>query len=331
MEAAENVDEALEEELANLTAAEAAKRNRERRKRNAQRAKDQLKLRLNMTTPMDIGIDAHAPGEDMFNLGLVDGKKVSASQDLYGDSEDDAEYMIEEEVEEDESDEDLDDEDRRIRKLETNLDEMYDAYQNAKLERDSKHRAREARRKKRAEEGGEWEGIGKGSDESDVDSEADSEVQPLEHAGSESDSDSDSDADSAHALTTKTKGNKRLLTDLKDPEKQKKRKIDEKERAAAVWYDQPVFHGVPGLDALLQGGEDDDEEENSDDEMPTSHQTKPKSLFQQEKVMEWSSDEEEEGYEVVPATDLQAEEDKANERAQREWIILQNDKIRAQR
>lgn len=294
MEAAENADEALEEELSRLTAAEAAKRQRERRKKNALKAREQLKLQLNMTTPMDIGMEAHAPGEDMFNLNLVDGKKVPNSQTLLSDSEDDeAEFKIDpREEEENESDADLDDEERRIKQLEANLDEMYDAYQNAKLERDTKARAREARRKKRQEEGGEWAGIGQNSDSDDAeDSEPDNEVQPDSTPESDSDSDSDSEAES----TAAPRSNKRLLTDLKDPAKSKKRKLDEKDRAAAVWYDQAVFKGVPGLDELLnEGEEDEDQEEEADlgsegDEVMSSDEQLPgkiktKGLFEPQEV-----------------------------------------------
>lgn len=300
LEAAENADEALEEELSKLSAAEAAKRQRERRKKNAQKARDQLKLQLNMTTPMDIGLEAHAPGEDLFNLKSVDGKKVSNAQTPLSDSEEDegnAEFMIipQQEQPEEDSDADLDDEELRIKRLESNLDEMYDAYQNAKLERDTKHRAREARRKKRQEEGGEWGGIGQNSDSDDdaEESEADSEVQPGRDSTPDSDSDSDSDVDSNDGRERQQgKGNKRLLTDLRDPAQTKKRKLDAKERAAALWYDQAVFKGVPGLDALLQDEQEEEEEEDepseveemeSSDEQLPGH-IKTKGLFEPQEV-----------------------------------------------
>lgn len=338
LEAAENADEAIEEELSKLTAEEAAKRNRERRKRNAQRARETLKLQLNMTTPMDIGLESHAPGGDMFNLNLVDGKKVSADQQPMSDSDDEAEFMIDQGQQgrnaDDEDDADLDDEERRVKELEANLDEMYDNYQNQKLARDAKHRAREARKKKRAQEGVEWNGIQNDSDKDsdDVDSEADSQVQPSE--GSDSDSDSDSDASESESSRPTGKGkNKRLLTDLQDPSKQKKRKVDEKDRAAAVWYDNPVFQNVPGLDKLLEPEEEEEEEAedqdqaSEDDEASASEteddrkaMSKPKSkgLFQPDEVVEWSSDEDEDdGYEVVPSKDYQDEEDKALERSER--------------
>jgi AdoMet-dependent rRNA methyltransferase SPB1 len=204
-------------------------------------------MQLNMKAPMDIGLERQdGLGDDsMFDLGMVDGKFARSENDMDNRGED------EDEDEEDEEDEGTDDEDRRrLDELEINLDQLYDEFQNRRLEKDAKAKVKAARARRAAEEG-EWQGIQE-NEESEEDSNSD--VAPVEEESSSESEDDDGEE--------RTGG---LLTDLKGP------KDLSKDREAALWFDQPVFKGVQGLEDLLEDEdeleEDEDEDEDEEDEL----------------------------------------------------------------
>ena len=314
------------------------RRRKERRRVNERKAKDVLKLQLNMTTPMELGLERQDGMEEMFSLKAIDGKDRSLPQTghLESDDEIDADGVrVRSPSIELDSDEEDEEAARRVKKLEGNLDELYDEYQNRKLERDAKHKVKLNRAKARMAEGGEWQGIKEdGSDAEEDEDDSGDELVRMPAAESDSDTDSDDEMPSTSdpKASKKRARNGRLITDLRDEKAQAAAKSD-KAKAAAVWYDQPVFKNVPGLAQLLQV-ESDDEKENegagavrfaaqndvADDEVSIGRRP---SVFLAHlftlQVMEWSTDEEDAGsvIEEVPLRDEQAEEDKSLSRAAR--------------
>ncbi|GAA6064575.1 hypothetical protein JCM10212_006200 [Sporobolomyces blumeae] len=274
-------EEQITQEIERLSAAEILRRRRERRRANEKKAREVQRMQLNMVTPMDIGLERQdgVDDSDVFDLGEVEGGKVR--EGVKGGklvSDDEAESGDEEsgaakkgkkgpraqpkeiipQADDEDDDEDVSDEERKTRRLEESLDLLYESYQQSKLERDHKHKAKEARRKREAAEGGEFKGIkedGADSDEGSDDSDIDDDPAPAP----ETDDDSSDDEDlPMRAEAAETKANGKLMTDLK---KSKVLSSDAKTRQAAMWFDQPAFKGLPGgLDGLLGGSETDEED-----------------------------------------------------------------------
>ncbi|GAA5984622.1 hypothetical protein JCM5350_008161 [Sporobolomyces pararoseus] len=278
-------EEQITQEIERLSAAEILRRRRERRRANEKRAREVQRMQLNMVTPMDIGLERQdgVDDSDVFDLGEVEGGKVregvkggKLGSDDEADSEDEtsdkkkgAKKAVtaaeDREADEDEEDEEVSDEERKTRRLEESLDLLYETYQQSKLERDHRHKAKEARRKREAAEGGEWKGIqGPGSDSEAGSDDSDVDDDPAPKP--ESDDDSSDDDDNFPTQPNRDADGK-LLTNLK---KNKVLSTDAKSRQAAMWFDQPAFKGLPGgLDGLLGGSGTDEEDaasSRSDDE-----------------------------------------------------------------
>ena len=275
-------EEQIDQELAREAADADARRRRERRKKNEAKNREVLRMQLNMTTPMDLGMertDALGDG-DVFDLGEVEGKRgvrkgvaggLNGLDEASDEEAEDAEEEDEEMSEVDSDEEDLSDTERKANRLEEDLDAAYDEYQNRKLERDTKFKVKQERRRRAAAEGGEWKGIrGEGSDESDHDDSSSDEDMParrnddLDMSDSEDD-DSDSDESGTEELVARHQAKRskaksdRLLTTLK-PEKKKGG-----DRATNMWFDQPAIKGMKGLDKLFDF-EDEEPEAESDGE-----------------------------------------------------------------
>ncbi|SCV70874.1 BQ2448_3636 [Microbotryum intermedium] len=300
-------DEQIAQELSRLSAEEQLRRKREKRRANEKKAREIQRMQLNMVTPMDIGLERQdgVDDADVFDLGEVEGNEKAGrsgvqgrtlGEDVLEDDEGDEEdqginaarakllRMAEQSAvlmdEDDEDDEDLDEQEIKMRRLERSLDTAYDMYHQHKMERDAKHKAKEERRKRDAKEGGEWHGIqAKGSDDEDDgddDDEFDPAPQPSSDEDDSEDDPEDEDMEVEEALVPTTKNNKpkakALLTKLQ-PVVSEEKKTVEKSRAAQMWFDQPVFKGMPELDKLLNGGDNEDSDaedqvsvEASDDE-----------------------------------------------------------------
>jgi len=221
-------------------------------------------MQLNMGTPMDVGLTRADGDTDMFDLNLVDGKgkakALSQGAGLeMGESADEAEFDL---GTEDEEDLPSDEEDRRLHLLEGNMDNLYDQFQNRRLERDAKQKARASRMKKHISEGGEFQGIGENPEESEEDEEnsADEIVKLPASDSSEDEEENEDDGVKPIAVAgQKRSRNGKLINDLKDEDTV----AVQKERAAAIWYDQKVFKGIKGLDALLQADESEEEVEEA--------------------------------------------------------------------
>lgn len=132
---------AIQEELQRQRDMQKAKKRKERRKENERKRKDLLRMQLHMTTPTEIGLEQVGPfGENsVFNLKTAqkagDIKKVSGAQ------------MAAESSSEESSDEDTDlDSEEEEERLERELDIMYERYQADREERDTKARAKRARK-----------------------------------------------------------------------------------------------------------------------------------------------------------------------------------------
>lgn len=297
---------------------DALKRRRERRHVNETKNRQIQRMQLNMTTPMDIGLERQdgVDDSDMFDLGEVEGGverkgikgglkfDVDRDEDVSDDDDEDGLNVAKRPAAE-ESDEDLDSEDeeeRKTRRLERSLDVAYDAFQQHKVERDAKHKAKEERRKRDAAEGGEWAGIK--AQESDEESDFDDDPAPMPEVDSDSDDDmavapaaaeeedEDEEEDDEDKPATKTAPAPRLskraqkALDAADAKRRvKESKLltklaptaplpgADKGRAANMWFDQPVFKGLKGLDELMKGEaseEEDVSEEEEDDDEETS-------------------------------------------------------------
>ncbi|KAH8705084.1 putative rRNA methyltransferase Spb1 [Talaromyces proteolyticus] len=152
---------AIQEELQRLRDNENAEKKKERRKENERKRKDIVRMQMHMITPTDIGMEqAGIGGESMFGIKVVNregaGDKIASGE------------MVESESEEDEdgpsSDEEPDEEEDQ---LERELDSLYTSYQDQQQDRDSKLRAKRARKDYEAEE---WDGFSENDDASAVDS-----------------------------------------------------------------------------------------------------------------------------------------------------------------
>ncbi|KAJ7706073.1 Spb1 C-terminal domain-containing protein [Mycena rosella] len=280
VEIVEEVDEdqQIQEELERLNAQAAARTKRERRRANEVKTRTIQRMQLQMTAPLDIGLEQHDASlggqDDFFDLGGAEsglrkrgGLAALQEEDAIGGSDDEDEGS-----DGDESDEVLDSDEERERKvdgLEAEMDGLYDAYRDRMRERDAKYKVKESREKNAERE--EWSGI---KQPIDVDSESEEEEggwdkmeAVKERTGDASSDDSDSDEeDEEDAPATRkrsraepgpAKPSKRakLITNLREPKSS---------QAANLWFSQDVFAGMG--DALDVGEDDPDEEMSVDGE-----------------------------------------------------------------
>lgn len=233
----ESMDEEMkiQEELQALKDKEGNRKKKDRRKENEQKQKDIVRMQLNMTAPMDIGMEQEGPqGDDaMFQLKTIDkgegailnriakGKMVKLSDDASKKPQS-ADVP---------SDDESDDEEDR---LERELDGMYDAYKERKSATDAKYRAKRSRKE---HDDDEWEGVS-----------ADEKAASDEESELEEDSEEDSDAEDGLP-------GKSLLTDL-DIEQDDPSGLSKRARA---FFNQDLFKDVEGL--LDEPPEEDEAED----------------------------------------------------------------------
>ncbi|KAF2203266.1 hypothetical protein GQ43DRAFT_430035 [Delitschia confertaspora ATCC 74209] len=248
----ESMDEEMkiQEEMLRLEEMDSKKKKKERRRANELKQKEIVRMQMNMTTPMDIGMEQTGPQGDgsMFALKTVD-QAGALAQIAKGKMV----TLVEEEKPE-ESEEELETDDEEDR-LERELDEMYNEYTERKAERDAKYRAKRARKE---DEDGEWHGF------SDREEEAVSSDEELVEDDASVSSDDDEGAP------------KKLITDLDNeaaPTGLTKR--------AARFFDQDIFKGIDGLDGVEEDEDsgidvEDDSPEDKELAAPVSKVTKPK-------------------------------------------------------
>jgi AdoMet-dependent rRNA methyltransferase SPB1 len=167
----------IQEDLVRMREQQTAKGKKERRKENEKKRKDIIRMQMNMTAPMDIGMEQLGMGgeDSTFTLRRVDRENardaVVNARDLPAESES-------EEESEDEDEESDDEEDR----LERELDQMYEQYTGRMEDKDSKLRAKKSRKQYEADA---WEGFSdreKGSDEEEEEHEEESSDEETEAA-----------------------------------------------------------------------------------------------------------------------------------------------------
>ncbi|GKU00319.1 et-dependent rrna methyltransferase spb1 [Fusarium langsethiae] len=253
----ESMDEELkiQQELEDMKDRENSKRRREKRKENERKQREIVRMQLNMTAPMDIGMEEAGPiGEGaMFSLKKVD--KTDAMRRLNRGKMIVPSQAPQKQVDSGlgssgETDDESDPEEDR---LERELDSMYDHYKERKSEIDAKYRAKKARKEHGDDE---WEGLSGEEDEEKNDS-SDFE---------EEDSSDDDDEDAAP-----TQGLIRDLDSSKGANGLSKR--------ATNFFNQDVFQGITGIIPEEESAEDSaDEEINRDVAAVVAQQSKARKV-----------------------------------------------------
>ncbi|KAJ6139635.1 hypothetical protein N7471_006121 [Penicillium samsonianum] len=160
----------IQEDLIRMREAQTTKGKKERRKENEKKRKDIIRMQMNMTTPMEIGMEQLGMGGDdsTFTLRRVDRENardaVVNARDLPAESGSENEY----ESETEESDEEED-------RLDRELDRMYEQYTGRMEDKDSKLRAKKTRKQYEVDE---WEGFSdreKGSSDEEEEEDSDDE------------------------------------------------------------------------------------------------------------------------------------------------------------
>jgi AdoMet-dependent rRNA methyltransferase SPB1 len=158
---------AIQEELQRLRDNENSQRKKERRKENERKRKEIVRMQMHMITPTDIGMeqDGIDGARTMFAMKAVNrlnaADKIAAGKMVELESEEESEASSGEEETDDEEDQ-----------LERELDSLYESYQEQKQDRDSKLRAKKARKDYEAEE---WEGFS-GSDKEEASDDEDDDI-----------------------------------------------------------------------------------------------------------------------------------------------------------
>ncbi|KAH9486823.1 AdoMet-dependent rRNA methyltransferase SPB1 [Psilocybe cubensis] len=317
VEVVEVVDEEqqISEELERLNAEAAARAKRERRRANEIKTKTIQRMQLQMTAPLDIGLEQHDAmlgigQDDIFDLEHTDGlsrnrKKTTLAMDDNGDAIMDS--SDEEKEDEDDTQDVFDSEEEREKKvaeLEAELDGLYDIYQGRLRERDTKYKVKEARRKNAERE--EWKGIKANGSDSEISDEEDAggwdkvQAAKLDAGSSESgDSSDEEDEDDVPEVAGRMK---RSRSDADVAPKGTKRQRFASQpgpptasattsAAAQLWFSQDVFAGVDGLDKLSDSEQSEPEEDEDEDES---------SKDDEEHVASSDEDDDSDDFEVVP-------------------------------
>ena len=208
----------IQEDLQRMKDQDDTRKKRDRRRENERKQKEIVRMQMNMTTPMEIGMEQEGPnGENaMFGLKAIDRAGVTdqVAKGRMG-------FIVpqRQDGEESSSEEESDEEEDR---LDRELDNLYERYQEQKTDRDAKQRAKKSRKEHKDDE--EWEGFS-GKEES-------SEDEFVEDEDSNASSEED---DTPHGpLSTSVK-----MENSKD---------GALTRRAAMFFDQDIFQGIDGLD-----------------------------------------------------------------------------------
>lgn len=265
---------AIQEELQRMREKESTKEKKERRKENEKKRKEIVRLQMHMQTPMEIGMEQIGPGgpDSTFSLRRVDKagarEAVVNARDLQPESESE---------EEEEEDEDSDDDGDR---LERELDSMYDMYQERMEDKDSKLRAKKARKEYETDE---WDGFSEDnkSDGSDDEEEDETETAPAEETPNPS----------ALSNNASLFFDQDIFKDLGDEEEEEEEEEDDEEEEESEEDDEEDEEDED------EDMEDDEEEEESEEEIPVVKSNKKKQQPKKQES-EWvdSDDEEEAEY-----------------------------------
>ncbi|CCF50856.1 hypothetical protein NDA11_006651 [Ustilago hordei] len=289
-------DDQIDDELVRLNEEAARKARKERRRKNEMRQKKILKMQLQMTTPMDIGMDVMddqlgAGNGDIFDIGS--GEKVSkkAAMQQADLSDDESETIVSS------HDDDDDDPEVRAKRLDAEMDALYDEFKTKQSERDAKFRAKQARLKDAKNDS--WHGI-KDDDEEDEDEDEGNEsdeseggyhvVQRRKEQEETFDTDDEEDEEDERLEREVLQSSKKRkrdaaaisserseLDNADNAGKPAKRSLvnslvsdaalsAQQSREASIWFDNPLFKDL-GLETPVADIEQlPDEEENDEDE-----------------------------------------------------------------
>lgn len=325
-------DDQIDDELARLNEEAARKARKERRRKNELRQKKILKMQLQMTTPMDIGMDVMddqlgAGNSDIFEIGS--GEKVSkkALMRQADQSDDESETIVS-------SHDDEDDPEARAKRLDAEMDALYDEFKQKQSERDAKFRAKEARLKDAKNDS--WHGIkdddeeedddddeGNASDESeggydlvqrrkeqeetfDTDDEEDEQDEQLQRQALQQSKKRKRDA--ATAPAERYEGDDNNVAAAKPSKRSLVNSLvsdaavtTQQSREASIWFDNPLFKD---LDADMKNAdeeeqlEDEDADENGDGE--EDEEDWEEAVSDDEALVSGSEPGEDDDFEVVP-------------------------------
>ncbi|KAH6963520.1 hypothetical protein HG530_007317 [Fusarium avenaceum] len=237
----ESMDEELkiQEELQGMKDRENSKRKREKRKENERKQREVVRMQLNMTAPMDIGMEEAGPiGEGaMFSLKKVD--KTDAMRRLNR-----GKMVIPPKTPQREADSGLgssgetdDESDPEEDRLERELESMYDQYKERKSEVDAKYRAKKARKEHGDDE---WDGLsGEEAEERDDSSE-------LEEDDSSSDEEDEAPVPGLIRDLDSSKGANGLS------------------KRATAFFNQDIFQGITGIVPEAEEAAEDSADEEID-------------------------------------------------------------------
>ncbi|KAJ2920187.1 hypothetical protein MD484_g29, partial [Candolleomyces efflorescens] len=327
VEVTEEIDEEqqISEELERLNAEASARAKRERRRANEIKTRTIQRMQLQMTAPLDIGLEQNDASlnlgqDDIFDLEHTE-RHLKHKQRANFMTDDDGDIVIDEdeaegaETEEDKDESILDEEEERQRKiaaLEAEIDGLYDAYQDRLRERDAKFKVKEARRKNAQRE--EWHGVQEASDSegSEDGSEGGWDVmEQVKQAADDSSDSSDSEDDDDEVKPSKSSQKLKRTIDVQDNRMSKRRKLltdltpaSNGNKASPIWFQQDVFAGVVGLDVSededgvmdedsADGMDLDDEEDDGSQEDEDDFEVVPQEGSEDETMWDIEGDDEE--------------------------------------
>ncbi|CAI7570388.1 unnamed protein product [Penicillium glandicola] len=265
----------IQEDLIRMREQQTAKGKKERRKENEKKRKDIIRMQMNMTTPMEIGMEQLGMGGDdsTFTLRRVDRENardaVVNARDLPAESGSEDEY----ESETEESDEEED-------RLERELDQMYEQYTGRMEDKDSKLRAKKTRKQYEVDE---WEGFSdreKGSDDEEEE---------------EEDSDEETAATSQELEAKKKLSNNASMffdQDIFEGLEEGNEEEEEEEKEEEVEEEEEESDNIFAMD-------EDEEEENT----PAPKQKNKKDAKKKAKTSDWVDESDESDAENVEAKD----------------------------
>ncbi|KAG0148351.1 hypothetical protein CROQUDRAFT_655046 [Cronartium quercuum f. sp. fusiforme G11] len=315
-----NEDEEMEQELQRIQQENNLLRKRERRRLNEKRTRDLQRMQLQMTTPMDIGMER--ADDEIFGLQEIDAGGIGSDDGQGGDSHD--EQADTEDSDSFDDDEDLSEEEMKLQILEESLGEAYDRHQENVLDKDAKRKAREEARLRRHQDEGaqEWTGFQDDdmvADDESVQSGDDIEIVRQKRARFaktgkfDEDEDSDSEGEdvteqAARIMSARGSGSSelivqpklkhRLLTNL---EERTNDSADVKKRATEMWFDQPVFKDLVGVHDQLNLDDEDEDEQSANGGPDRNEASDTSSNQSQDQHMEGQSeDESDDDFEIVP-------------------------------
>ncbi|SPO29014.1 probable AdoMet-dependent rRNA methyltransferase SPB1 [Ustilago trichophora] len=321
-------DDQIDDELARLNEEAARKARKERRRKNEMRQKKILKMQLQMTTPMDIGMDVMddqlgSGNGDIFEIGSgerVSKKAIMQQADL---SDDESETIVSSHGTDD------DDPEARARQLDAEMDALYDEFKQKQSERDAKFRAKEARLKDAKNDA--WHGIKDDDEEDEDDDEANMSdqseggyhvVQRRKEQEETFDTDDEEDEEDERLERQAVQQSRKRKRDVASAAsaaiddddtvastKPSKRSLvnslvsdaavtAQQSREASIWFDNPLFKDL-GLDSPSE--DDEQNEDANDDEEAWEEASDDEEADKDEvEVPDSGSEQEEDDFEVVP-------------------------------